>query len=919
MDRHASQSRETRPSRFRVWDESYLNRSKAFHTFYFEQMLDELSGFDNILQLAPLEITLSPAKEAGPAAADEFLDSVIDIIRSRGSQLLSIDDRAITMHLARLAFHVSVSAYLGTGTQRNEVTALRWLQASAAGGHLPAILFADVLHYASPMREQIPNIGSAFTVISALCGGKHSRALLRNSCPRLYQQVSDVSAYKTWVGKSEPAGPYGIFTLVDLRNTTPTFPESVTLHEALQRANSKRVRELLAETTTDIPLLDRTSPRVMHLLAQFEHDDQSTAGLARLCFSKGARLDGLLDDADGLATSPFTNAVRAGMPCLALTILALHENSGVPVADDHTALLVAAAGHHAGMIYALITTARRTPALLPGIYQCLQDAPLGLAEALHFTLGGPGLLTLRRRSSHGPDFLLAKQVTIALLLKFGADPWIEFTSHGDTSNGDTSDGDSAMMLAEHDDDATALMLFLRFSQSPLDGSHKAIIAANCICNSALECLSAVLSAFPDVVNSKVAGFTLLSLAVREADPSYTSLLIQQGADFTSSVVQEDGSSWSPLARALIDGRVRNASLIYNRFTPQQRKALWHSEKSSGITTFARVLQQWILDRNPRLLDSVKWLHTKDAAFFISRLSATSDPTVLRGPAWHLFLHRAPPLTQNERLWDKAMLKVLLDMFPDRVDDIDQSNGMAPIHTAACFAKLELVELLVERGANVNVETPAGQGMSGWTAFDLAVDRSNMLPSFLKNGGRIAVESWRKQMNQIVRYLAMAGARNGGGAEARHRVKLWEFKIKNTRVVMDSAEEDEALRGAWPVALPKDNASDSAIDRSKMWMRRADGEMVCVERFAKDGIMQDLLKVPKPAPTLCQLLKSQSLLCRERWSNSGPHLRATDVCSETASLDTLLLEMTIRDPVVGQYEAEIDLMIPGMVLREQRDS
>lgn len=77
----------------------------------------------------------------------------------------------------------------------------------------------------------------------------------------------------------------------------------------------------------------------------------------------------------------------------------------------------------------------------------------------------------------------------------------------------------------------------------------------------------------------------------------------------------------------------------------------------------------------------------------------ADPEILHDPRWH------PPALHCAILWEQpAVAGLLLDLGAN-LEQPDPDRGVTPLRYAVMFGKAEMVELLLERGANPGPRGP----------------------------------------------------------------------------------------------------------------------------------------------------------------------------------------------------------------------
>lgn len=881
-------------------DRDYLALPKWFQTFYYNQILRELSGFECMLELSPPMLDDTDLDEHGPEAADSFLRSLERQLETTLGTFRRHHPKTMA-HLSRLAFQVAMSSFLERGTRFNESIAFHWLQVSAMSGYPSAI--GNLPLCESCLAEGSERgLGNVLLAVGALIkensvqGDHHSLVILKDKYPRTYQQtLNALQTKQPPEGRLFPATLYGLNIIGLYINAEAIRMESMDIHLALRTRNPSLARRLLDEGD-DATTTNRLGFGVMHCLICLE--DAIASSLVQVCFDRKAKLDlKSAETDDDIGGSPVFRATRRGLTRLSLAFLRLHDKYDVPIVDDELTVCVAASSHNGPLLCALWLVAERKPYILPFITSLRSGNQAGFSKIITAASQDVGYLIQERRAMHKKAHVTAGLVTLALILRLRA----MFAKPVDP------DDDTAILTSIKYDWYRVLELSL--SSMPLTPHNMVKVLHLSFFRSARRCFAAairyfsVIEGFQAYLNEELRGWTILQAVAGDKDPSYTALVVEHVPDVSVERTEpRTGLKWSALSCALVKGMTENAEAIYCHLSATQRETMWEKERE-GRTTLGRVLQAWLFNRDAMLINSVKWLHSKGAAFFHIDLSEAGGGE----PAWNHILHNPAPSGQSDRLRDKAMMRVLFDIFPDRINSvIDNGEGFAPIHTAVLFGHLEVLELLVEKNVNVNIEASESSTFAGKTAFDLCSGRQYSPPPKILKGGRVSLDIWKQRISTILEYLVSVGGENGNGASAAHLASHLAVSTSLAYHIPDGSSTDPEPEEYvdWPASLPIDNTSPS-LDHSMIWVRRPDGQTVAVERAGMEKLIDREMWSSYLGPTnrFKAWLQRQATQYYKLWRESDPLWPIQGLKSEDA---TLHLNAAIIDRACGYYYPEIDM-------------
>jgi len=893
----------TQHKRFKVWGAPYTQRSESFHKLWFDMAVAELQGFECILSLPTLKMPEACGPAMGSMSGETFLAMLISTLTLHASTIEKMHG-VVIRHLSRLAFLVAHCYYHRLGTLPDEAAALQWLQVAALSGNCNALSMVSIVHGSSASKEHDVGIGEVLAAAGILVDpGRYTSAVgckglevLKERSPNMYRQVMNVIQWKET--PQIISSRYGIDSVKAWLAAKPVQQGPLTMRRALTHGNVALARSLL-DSDEDFTLIGENDFGLMYYLIFLEDND--AARLAPLMFSRGAKLDlpcHMTGD-DPVDGSVLCCAIRRGMVQLVIAILSLHEEHDVPIFHDNMVLSMAAIMHDPRTLYAMWTLAERKPHLSPciawlrskrrstqldreGILSYEEFSAALSNDTIHGRLDYDDLLdivmtetspvVICRISNNMGYATIAKRVMVGLLLNLRA----TFRQIPELHE------DLALKHALEQDDVTVLNLLLtgtRLSGQNLDGILRLAIVQD-----ALMCFRVIFhhtDGNPDLLDALKPhhnGMTALQIAARHPDVRFSRTLLHHGADPTHEYLRpKSGVLWSALARALVSGRTANAEELYRHYSMQQCDSLWESQ-CTGVTFVAQILQQWVVKRDPLLLESLQWIAANNSAFFYF-----IDETGKSIPAWYILFHTPMALRQSDRLLDKKMMKLLVKIFPERCDRLEE--GMAPIHCATIFGQLEIVEVLVANGANVCLETsPHPSVADGKTAFDLCVSRYNIVPPKILRAGSVATKLWKLRLRALLSYLYSVGATNGSRSSPHEYTTWLSMSAKNTHAGTTSTQLSKYTDFGWPLPLPSDPSFSAVDDGEKVIIRLPDKSQVSVDRGPAMSLFppETAGKLPRPSETFTAWLKSEA--ARHRRGRRGSQWTDVDLRWHDSQVD-----------------------------------
>ncbi|MCJ1389051.1 hypothetical protein MMC18_001905 [Xylographa bjoerkii] len=821
---------------FKVWSLSYQARGREFQKFILNQMLVEVKGAGSLLQRLPHDL---PNNMFYKTDVDSFLDTMVAAIHAIISNTWG-ECNSLQQHISRLAFHISISFFLGLGATVNEMLAMEWLSIAAIGGNPLAVYLAPLMQPSCLDPDQLKGPEQTYLALGALGGSKESLDILRSNNSMLYSVVLRTIQTR-YLGEHVPkintTAPYLLKTVVAYRETQPVDEKNFDILKAIKSHNANLAR-LLLERGVDASSVDQKTFGTLHALTLL--DDGVAASLAPMCFANGARLDLSAKDhstalsfSNPLAGTPLGWALQKNKGQLFDTLLALHEKHGVPVQGYGLMCISAALMHNSNMLRKLFTGRKRDSSLfLKDQYWDDMQCEGHMQVLLGAAMNDKDIRIIVRRIQNGNSFRSAQEDTVRFLLKQGADPT---AACGDN-------GWNPFCISIRQNDAVSLRVFIEHLKSTLldlltylghpedipgdTNKHNAL--QRCVYSESKECFDLMLDSFPNLIEARNAkGLTVLHSATVWNDTHSVRRLLDMGAD----IFAHSNNRSSPLFRALSWGNIEAANLISERCTDIEMDKLLGPDDVSGFTALGKLVSSWLSNRSRDMITAIKWIDKKGGAFFYGDVPR-------RNPVWNQILGGLLPPLRNEAIMDTTVLKFLFDLFPDKLE-YPGLDGRAPLHLAVWNGHLEAVEFLLLRGVNVNLETIhstlanenyAGSFYQGRTALNIAILRTKAvaLPDIVIAGGVIEIRRWRENMQQIIAVLLAKGAHSGSGADLGSQLdalRLTHPSIASHVVVSsiknpEPPEDHHTWWGEWPEKLPHDMTSppEAEIEDSRTNMK-----------------------------------------------------------------------------------------------------
>ncbi|CAN9439037.1 unnamed protein product [Alternaria alternata] len=800
---------------FKVWSYGYRNRSDAYKEIVYQHLRTASSSMKATMDL---ENELLEVEQLQPVPSQLWRAYASKALSLAADNLLRFDGEPI------IAFQVAISNCCELGVEFNEAELLAWAYTAAKSGHNHAMWMAPLLEDSCVSNYGNKVFRKACLVIGACIGSIPSLLALERTDQTLYDSTLTAIRSKRWPDCDHDHPD--IFELFIRFSETPSLTLSTcSLIDALGSHNVEQARRILEMNTTDVTnMTDERGRNILHMLTYMR--DRDTEGLALLAYVQGASLEQVAAGSESthlflyngnLIGTPMYWAALKGMSCLVKQLLELHEESGTAVEGFDEIIFKVAFLHHSEVLRLIISQLERTHHLMVNRSPC-QDSQQLIQSLLGAALTPATILPLSRRMLHGVDFATARSCTLNLLLDAGANPLLPCQGLTDVVF-EKIDYDALAFAIVNKDHASLALLLARVRESIDQSQVQEAMYGKiqlCVTENSLSCLRVLLDIFPEIVNPPMAslGFaqipTPLNMAARHSRREYALALLELGADVT--VWHEN---FSPLARALNDGYLDTAEVIYNFCDEDDIQRIFGYNETTGATMSGRLMANWrtgMTGRTPgrSLIDAMKWLHSKGGAYF----NCYRDE---QRPIWEEILFRRASSSAAQASVNNLMLETLFDMFPDKLNQADD-QGLFPIHRATLNGHLQAVKSLLDRSVDINAESVGSSDditlPKDFTALSLAMHRlASPAPFDVQRGGKVEVRQWRETMKEILKLLISRGATVGQHPSPTDFYRSMQYKLRNVRVVTSNErdEDDELEWGedVWPQRLPSDETSSQA--------------------------------------------------------------------------------------------------------------
>ncbi|KAH8796105.1 hypothetical protein F5882DRAFT_375305 [Hyaloscypha sp. PMI_1271] len=776
---------------------------------------------------------------------------------------------ASSIHLGRMTFNLGLCYLFPVGTTQNNEEGIKWIMQSAIRGFPMAIYFASGLSSLIVSQEGFPQ--RLLLSLATIAGLHLSWNLLVKNWPEHFLMLQRAVSERPMPDKCSIQDVY--------------FKQKLLWHtcESLQSNNSPdagflscfmkslpdQVLELL-DSGVDTTITNTSGCGVMHYLSLFP--DADGAELARKCYQRGARLDIL-----GTVQTYLIEEEAAEIPPMSPICLATlwGRDQEIPIIDYSTTLLSAVTFWYADLARKLIDLERAMPALCTDFQE-----PSGIhdsQELLYVALNPPGMGFAARLMNHGTNIDKAYFETLRLLIHSGADPTI------------CTEAPNIEYIKEHVEDPVEYLAGLRpmESEGAMTSCNTAI--QTCIYAKSPRCFEILVREFPPLIDWRNSlSFSALhsvSYCSDEMHLSMLRLLLDHGGDVSA----RNTDHCTPLARALRNCNIKAAELIMERMDSDELMLQLGRVPDHGGSSFSRLLEIWHEERKLSQLQVFQWLYAQNAAHFHGRYVVKISPK-FEMPVWRHLLTRIRPSSRVSRLRDLKLMTFLLDIFSDHINEI-HNDGRAPLHMATSYGHVKIVELLLRRSADVNIETGPWIYQSdrpdtgvGKTPLDMAVSKSSeiSIPHEVVEGGVIEIRQWEQDMNDIIQLLREHGARSGSGATD---LEKWNATATEPGLFFPWLDVDvlpfsecalTPIRG-WPKYLPNDVSGPPELEFRLINQNADITRRLLGIKFSASKIEEKREQVKQRlGPRFRQQLKDAAALSKLSWRLApGWEARATE--------------------------------------------
>lgn len=392
-------------------------------------------------------------------------------------------------------------------------------------------------------------------------------------------------------------------------------------------------------------------------------------------------------------------------------------------------------------------------------------------RALKNCLDGNIDLAIHNRRTHRTAFRQAKSNTIKLLLASGADPASPPNSIMRHEN--------ALYYAIVAKDTVAFRLFIEHMKAnnvdilAVMSDRRRFIGCNAlqraINNDARGIFLLLIEMYPSLVQqANSAGFTALHMAVRQKWPEYTQDLLRQGASPHATA----GNGLRPLVIALVNNPgTRAATEIADALLKAgEKQMILGPDDKTGNTAFGDLLAS-----SPLNADRVRHFIDNYGPHDYYTNASASKTVFLALLTNHALPSNFSALCQRSRA-----LEMLIEAFPDKINEVVSSPGgfiLTPLQIAAWFGNVESVKVLVQKGAELELEAdsnhPGNTVIRGHTAIGLALLRKHWgAPECVSQGGRHEIQVFSRKLQSVIGLLVQSGSRTAGrGANSVVRMDL----------------------------------------------------------------------------------------------------------------------------------------------------
>ena len=700
----------------------------------------------------------------------QTLATIVDQGLNISDYLHTIDD----YYNRRLHFQLATCYFRGFGTKINEHEGLRYLASAALGGVRRARNMYCSVEASCKEGLNVPLPRQLFLILADLDGCSEASLTLQAIYPGILKALKEISDPRTRLSRILHVADVETDAIESDQNSfhekdheaTDSGAKNKSLYRAILEENVDGV-VALSGTNGMLDVLKSSENRALHALTLV--NDDWAARMANHLLAAGATTD-----VEALET--FTSRKnRVALGRMTPIVWAVLKNC-----PRYFAILLAKSADTNFRPYNFTTAAFLLTIQLcrPTMLEAFRSYSLMLLNALrsfgpfdllnpalHFAVEDYGSESMGRRWSAGRDYGEKRGQIVRLLLEMGADP---------QGNGPWEE--SPILRAVQTGDAVSLAVFVEWMRERDKGKNVAHLLSSAGFNDgrgysallvSLDAKSAdaffyLLEEFPDLINdvSKL-GTTPLHSAARNGDLCAAKTLLRKGAN----PYQCNNNGYSALPTALCWDNLDIARTLVEDREPQ---SFVGPQEPHGLTAFYCVLNTY-LNGHKCSLGAFELLN--EMGGLRDHADSKNADTALR-----LILRRGRPVRQDHLEADMQLLYYLLqqEYFLEKVNQHDWT-GRTPLHYAACYRYVEAAELLLARGAIVNIEMqsvePSQSELSGfpanhrlgWTAFDLALSiQLEGADERVLTGGATEIKHWQLQTSRMLDLLIAKGGKCGSG-------------------------------------------------------------------------------------------------------------------------------------------------------------
>ncbi|KAF9768855.1 hypothetical protein IL306_013791 [Fusarium sp. DS 682] len=367
-------------------------------------------------------------------------------------------------------------------------------------------------------------------------------------------------------------------------------------------------------------------------------------------------------------------------------------------------------------------------------------------------------LVLDRRYLHRASFKHAKERTCLFLLQQGANP---------TQRCEESIPESTpLSYAVYTGDTVAFRLFVEhlktlgaemlpiLSNPENFGGYSALQRA--IYSDARDIFLFLVNDYAELIDLKgEAGRGPLQSAATQEWPGYCEELLARGASiYDRSDDRSTPFTWALMRNPTLEGAKKITEMMT---VGADMDRLLGPDQESGFTAFSKIIDGVTVYRMNYGLDRLEYLVQRYGKPSFIANSKTGASLIS-----HVLMAKPYVSDASAIAVQAAMLRYLLELFPEKLNLRDTKMSGTALHVASALGNLACVEILLNSGADVDIETQRDGKEYGITALGLAVQRMHdPPPQAAREGGSREIATFRKNIELIVAALARKGAESAG--------------------------------------------------------------------------------------------------------------------------------------------------------------